>query len=41
VDLDIAALEQGFKRPTGPGYALNSTVVAKPGLSERVFGPNV
>ena len=23
VDLDIAALEQGFKRPPGPGYALN------------------
>jgi FdhE protein len=41
VDLDIAALEQGFKRPAGPGYALNSRVVAKPGLTERVFGPNV
>ncbi len=32
VDLDIAALEQGFKRPAGPGYALNSKVVAKPSL---------
>jgi FdhE protein len=41
VDLDIAALEQGFKRPVGPGYALNSKVVAKPGLGERIFGRSV
>jgi FdhE protein len=41
VDLDIAALEHGFKRPAGPGYVLNSKVVAKPGLSQRVFGRNV
>ena len=41
VDLDIAALEQGFKRPTGPGYVLNSNVVAKSGLSQRLFGRNV
>jgi FdhE protein len=41
VDLDIAALEQGFKRPAGPGYALKSKVVAKPGLGERIFGRNV
>jgi FdhE protein len=41
VDLDIAALEQDFKRPAGPGYALNSKVVAKLRLSERVFGRNV
>jgi FdhE protein len=41
VDLDIAALEQGFKRPPGPGYALNCKVVAKQGLSERLFGRNL
>ena len=41
VDLDIAALEQGFKRPPGPGYALNSKVVAKPGLGARLFGRGV
>jgi FdhE protein len=41
VDLDIAALEQGFKRPPGPGYALNSKVVAKPGLGQRIFGRSV
>jgi FdhE protein len=41
VDLDIAALEQGFKRPPGPGYALNSKVVAKPGLGARLFGRSV
>ena len=41
VDLDIAALEQGFKRPIGPGYALNSKVVAKPGLGQRIFGRSV
>jgi FdhE protein len=38
VDLDIAALEQGFKRPTGPGYALDCKVVAKQTLSDRLFG---
>jgi FdhE protein len=26
VDLDIAAVEQGYRRPAGPGYALNVTV---------------
>jgi hypothetical protein len=41
VDLDIAALEQGFKRPVGPGYALNSEVVVKPGLGQRIFGRSV
>jgi FdhE protein len=41
VDLDIAALEQGFKRPVGPGYALNSKVVVKPGLGQRLFGRSV
>jgi FdhE protein len=41
VDLDIAALEQGFKRPPGPGYVLDSKVVAKPGLRQRIFGRSV
>jgi FdhE protein len=41
VDLDIAALEEGFKRPAGPGYVLNSKVVAKPGLGQRIFGRSV
>ncbi len=41
VDLDIAALEQGFKRPAGPGYVLNSKVMAKPGLGQRIFGRSV
>ena len=26
VDLDVAALEQGYRRPQGAGYALNATV---------------
>ena len=26
VDFDVAALEQGYRRPTGPGYQLNLTV---------------
>jgi FdhE protein len=30
VDLDIAALEHGYKRPQGPGYCLDVTVVDKP-----------
>lgn len=38
VDLDIAALEQGFKRPPGSGYALNCKVVAKQTLTDRLFG---
>jgi FdhE protein len=41
VDLDIAALERGFKRPPGPGYALNSKMLAKPGLGERIFGRSI
>jgi FdhE protein len=27
VDFDVAAFEQGYKRPEGPGYALNVTVL--------------
>ena len=30
VDLDIAALERGYKRPQGPGYSVDVTVVDKP-----------
>ncbi|HET8563195.1 MAG TPA: formate dehydrogenase accessory protein FdhE, partial [Candidatus Binatia bacterium] len=37
VDLDIAAVEQGYKRPEGPGYALEIAVEHKPNLSERIF----
>jgi FdhE protein len=40
VDLDIAALEQGFKRPPGSGYALHCKVVAKQTLTDRLFGQN-
>ena len=41
VDLDIAALEQGFKRPAGPGYSLNIKVVARPSLGQRIFGRSI
>jgi FdhE protein len=27
VDFDVAAFEQGYKRPEGPGYALSATVI--------------
>jgi len=37
VDLDIAALEQGYKRPAGPGYALDSRVAVRSGPGERFF----
>jgi FdhE protein len=37
VELDVAALEQGYKRPDGSGYALDVTIVNKPNLSERIF----
>jgi FdhE protein len=30
VDLDIAALEQGYKRPAGPGYSLDVAILRKP-----------
>jgi FdhE protein len=35
VDLDIAALERGFGRPTGVGYALDINIVHKPSGSRR------
>jgi len=37
VELDVAALEQGYKRPEGAGYALDVIVVNKPTLSEKIF----
>ena len=33
VDLDVAALQQGYQRPQGAGYALEVTLVDKPGAS--------
>ena len=36
VDLDIAALERGYQRPAGAGYALAVKVVNKPRLSETI-----
>lgn len=36
VDLDIAALEHGYRRPAGPGYSLDIDIVNKPSLSERI-----
>ena len=29
VDLDVAAVEQGYKRPQGPGYILDVTITDK------------
>jgi FdhE protein len=37
VDLDIAALEQGYRRPEGAGYSLDIKIVPKPGFSERIL----
>jgi hypothetical protein len=37
VDLDVAALERGYRRPQGPGYALDVTLVDKAGASDRLF----
>jgi FdhE protein len=37
VDLDIAALDQGYKKPDGPGYSLDVTVTNKPGLNKSWF----
>jgi FdhE protein len=36
VDLDIAALELGYRRPAGAGYALDVNVVNRPRLSETI-----
>jgi FdhE protein len=37
VNLDIAALEQGYRRPEGGGYSLDIKVVPKAGSSERIL----
>lgn len=37
VDLDLAALEQGYKRPVGLGYAIEVTVVDQPSVMRRIF----
>lgn len=37
VDLDVAALERGYRRPQGPGYVLDITLVDKAGASDRLF----
>ena len=37
VDLDIAALEQGYRRPEGAGYPLEITIVPKPSGSGRIL----
>jgi FdhE protein len=37
VDLDMAALEQGYKRPPGAGYTLDVAVVEKAAASDRFF----
>jgi FdhE protein len=37
VDLDIAALGQGYRRPEGVGYSLDIKIVPKPGFSERIL----
>jgi FdhE protein len=37
VDLDIAALEQGYRRLAGAGYALDITIVPKPSRSGRIL----
>jgi FdhE protein len=36
VDLDIAALEQGYRRPAGAGYWLDIKIVHKPSLRGRI-----
>jgi hypothetical protein len=38
VDLDLAALGAGYRRPEGPGYSIAVTVAARPGLARRLLG---
>jgi FdhE protein len=38
VDLDLAALAEGFVRPDGPGCPLGVMVVERPGLARRLLG---
>jgi FdhE protein len=37
VDLDVAALAAGYRRPEGPGYPIEVRVVARPGLARRLL----
>ena len=37
VDLDVAALQQGYKRPEGPGHSIDVTLVDKPSASGKFF----
>ena len=37
VALDIAALEQGYRRPEGAGYSLDIEIVNKPSSSETLL----
>lgn len=37
VDLDVAAVEQGYRRADGPGYSLDVTVTVAKGLRQRIF----
>ena len=37
VDLDIAAVDQGYRRPEGPGYLLNLTVGYSKGADKRIL----
>jgi FdhE protein len=38
VELDVAALAEGYRRPPGPGHALGLAVVAAPGQRRRFPG---
>ena len=38
VDLDIAALEQGYRRPEGVGYSLDIVVGSKASQNKRLLG---
>lgn len=38
VELDVAALEQGYARPADPGYRLEARVGPRPGLARRLLG---
>ena len=37
VDLDVAALAQGYKCPDGTGYCLDVTIVNDPSCGSRLF----
>jgi FdhE protein len=37
VDLDIAALDHGYKKPDGPGYSLDAGIIQRPAAGRRFF----